>query len=92
MKEGEWEDEQVKGGPEELLENIMRSGYLWHILGSRPKEIDRQFKAVTDEYAAIHDSINELSRLVDSMKDKQTDAPETVRRVLREEASSLQNC
>ncbi len=91
MKDSEWEDGQVKGGPEDMLENLIRSGYPWHILGSRLKEIDRQFKSVTEEYADIHDSINELTRQVGDIRQRQTDAPDTVRRVLREEAGSLQN-
>jgi hypothetical protein len=91
MKEAEWEDGQVKGGPEDLLDNLIRSGYPWHILGSRLKEIDLQFKSVSDEYAEIHDSINNLSRQVTSIDERQHDTPDTVRRVLREETTSLQN-
>jgi hypothetical protein len=91
MKESEWEDAFAKGGPEDLLENLIRSGYPWHILGSRLKEIDQQFKAVTEEYADIHDSINELSGIVNAIRERQTDTPETVRKVLRDEAGQLQN-
>lgn len=91
MKETEWEDGQVKGGPEDLLENLIRSGYPWHILGSRLKEIDLQFKSVTEEYAQVHDSINNLSRQVNGMEERQHETPDTVRRILREETSSLQN-
>jgi hypothetical protein len=91
MKDAEWEDGQVKGGPEDLLENLIRSGYPWHILGSRLKEIDLQFKSVTEEYADLHDSINVLSDHVNAIRERQDDTPETVRKVLREEASSLQN-
>lgn len=91
MKENEWEDGLTKGGPEDLLETLMRSGYPWHILGSRLKEIDQQFKSVTEEYADIHDSINELSASVNTIRERQSDTPETVRKVLREEADSLQN-
>lgn len=62
MKESEREDAQVKGGPEDLLENLMRSAYPWHILGSKLKEIDRQFKPVAKEYAGVHDStLNSLA-------------------------------
>jgi len=91
MKEADWEDGQTKGGPEDMLENLIRSGYPWHILGSRLKEIDRQFKSVTEEYAEIHDSITELSGQISAIKEQQGDTSETVRKVLREEAHSLQN-
>jgi len=91
MKDSDWEDAYVKGGPEDMLENLIRSGYPWHILGSRLKEIDLQFKSVTEEYAAIHDSIAELTRQVNGIRERQVDTPETVRKVLREEAGSLQN-
>lgn len=91
MKDSEWEDGQTKGGPEDLLDNLMRSGYPWHILGSRLKQIDQQFKSVTEEYAQIHDSMNEMSGHVNAIRERQNETPETVRKVLREEASSLQN-
>lgn len=91
MKDAEWEDAATKGGPEDLLENLIKSGYPWHILGSRLKEIDRQFKSVTEEYADIHDSMTELNTQVNAIRERQNDTSETVRKVLREEASSLQN-
>lgn len=91
MKDNEWEDAFGKGGPEDLLDNLIRSGYPWHILGSRLKEIDQQFKSVTEEYGEIHDSINELSGHVNAIRERQSDTQELVRRVLREETGSLQN-
>ena len=91
MKDADWEDAYIKGGPEDMLENLIHSGYPWHILGSRLKEIDQQFKSVTEEYADIHDSINELTRQVNTIRERQADTPETVRKALRDEAGSLQN-
>lgn len=91
MKDAEWEDAFAKGGPEDLLDNLIRSGYPWHILGSRLKEIDQQFKTVTEEYADVHDSINELSEHINAIREKQNDISETVRKVLRDETGSLQN-
>ncbi len=67
MKDAEWEDAATKGGPEDLLETLIKSGYPWHILGSRLKAIDQQFKSVTEEYAEIHDSITELAAKVNSI-------------------------
>ncbi len=91
MKDAEWEDAAMKSGAEDLLENLIRSGYPWHILGSRLKEIDQQFKSVTEEYADIHDSISELTHHMNAIRERQNDTPETVRKVLREETNSLQN-
>lgn len=91
MKDAEWEDGQVKGGPQDMLEHLIRSGYPWNILGSRLKEIDQQFKSVTDEYAEIDESLKALARQVNAIGEKQSDATNTVRAVLRDEAGSLQN-
>lgn len=91
MKDSDWEDGLAKGGPEDLLENLIRSGYPWHILGSRLKEIDMQFKSVTEEYADIHDSITELTSQVNAIRERQNETSDTVRKVLREEAGALQN-
>src|SRR6266700_6849006 len=33
MRESEWADSSVEGGPEALLDNLMKSGYPWHVLG-----------------------------------------------------------
>ena len=91
MKDSEWEDGRVKGGPQDILEDLINSGYPWRGLGLRLKEIDQQFQSVTNEYALIHDSINQLSADVKTVRERQSDTPNTVRTVLREEASSLQN-
>jgi hypothetical protein len=91
MKETDWENGQIKGGPQDILDNLIRSGYPWHGLGLRLKEIDQQFQSVTNEYALIHDSIHKLSNDVNVIRERQADTPNTVRNVLREEAGSLQN-
>lgn len=91
MKDSEWEDAITKGGPEDLLENLIKSGYPWHILGSRLKAIDQQFKSVSEEYAEIHDSITEMNTQINAIRERQNDTSETVRKVLREETHSLQN-
>jgi deoxycytidine triphosphate deaminase len=91
MKDSEWEDGRVKGGPQDILDDLINSGYPWHGLGTRLKEIDLQFKSVTNEYALIHDSINRLSDDVNVIRERQSDTPNTVRTVLRDEAGSLQN-
>jgi deoxycytidine triphosphate deaminase len=91
MKESEWDDGRIKGGPQDILEDLINSGYPWHGLGLRLKEIDLQLVSVTNEYALIHDSISKLSDDVNVIRERQTDTPNTVRNVLREEAGSLQN-
>lgn len=91
MKETDWEVAQVKGGPEDALDNLIKSGYPWHLLGSRLKEIDQQFKSVTEEYSDIHDAISTLTAQINGIRERQGETPETVRKVLRDEAGSLQN-
>jgi deoxycytidine triphosphate deaminase len=91
MKEGEWEDGQTKGGPEDLLENLIKSGYPWHVLGNRLKLIDQQFKSVTDEYAEIHEAIQRLTTDVYGIRDRQGQLSDQVRTTVRDEANALQN-
>jgi deoxycytidine triphosphate deaminase len=91
MKETDWENGQIKGGPQDILDDLIRSGYPWHGLGLRLKEIDQQFRSVTNEYALIHDSISKLSTDVNVIRERQAETPNTVRTVLRDEASSMQN-
>lgn len=95
MRENEWEDSLVEGGPEALLDNLMKSGYPWHGLGQRLKEIDQQFKMVSDEYAAIHDSLTKLSAEAGTLSSQYGNVlgsiPQAIANALRDEAASLQN-
>jgi deoxycytidine triphosphate deaminase len=91
IRDTEWEDGQSKGGPEDLLDTLIKSGYPWHLLGQRLKVIDQQFKYVSDEYSAIHDAIEHLTSDVSQVKQKQTEASDVIRKVVREEAEGLQN-
>ena len=84
MRDSEWEDSVVQGGPEEMLENLVKSGYPWNLLGERLKIIDRQFETVTNEYSNIGDSI-------DALKNEMKEIRNGLRGVLMEEATSLQN-
>lgn len=83
MKETEWVHAHKKGGPEDVLEELIKSGYPWNLLGTRFKQIDEDLKTVTNEYAEIYDALENLKR------DQITE--EKVRRVVREESISLQN-
>jgi deoxycytidine triphosphate deaminase/predicted phage tail protein len=86
MKDSEWEDGLTKGGPEDLLENLIKTGYPWHVLGQRLKLIDQQFRSVSDEYSDIHDAIGRLTTDINQIREKQSESPEAIRRVVREEA------
>jgi Deoxycytidine deaminase len=91
MRETEWEDSQTKGGPEDILENLIKSGYPWHALGQRLKVIDQQFKTVSNEYSEIHDALGRLTVEVNQVRDKQMETSEMIRGVVRDEAEMLQN-
>ena len=90
MKESDWEDGFTKGGPEDLLEKLIRKGYPWNILGERLQIIDRQFKQITDEYGGILDSLNEVKGELAEIRKKEDKLEGVVRQVLRDEADSLQ--
>lgn len=95
MRDSEWEDSLVEGGAEALLDNLMKLGYPWHALGQRLMTIDQQFKLVSDEYAAIHDSLTKLGSEVDTLSRRYSDVlgsiPQTIANALRDEAATLQN-
>ena len=90
MKKSEWEDAFVKGGPQDLLEQLIFSGFPWGMLGKRLKEI-AQFKDVTNEYSQIYDLIENLDKSISQIQERQSDTPKMVRDLLREEVGSLQN-
>ncbi len=95
MKDSEWEDSSLKGSPEDILDNLLRSGYPWHALGQRLKEIDDQFKSVSNEYAIIHDSIDKLTNEMGSFKKLQGDfsgnLSKNIKEAVKEETTTLQN-
>jgi hypothetical protein len=95
MRDSEWEDSLAEGGPEAMLENMMKAGYPWHALGQKLKTIDQQFKIVSEEYGAIHDSLTKLSTEIDTLARQQNDTsrslPQTISAALKDEASALQN-
>lgn len=95
MREDEWEDPSVKGSPEDLLENLIKSGYPWHALGQKLKVIDEEMKTVTEEYGHIHDSMIKMSKELDVLTQQQREIAnnlsQIIRSVLHDEASALQN-
>lgn len=91
MKATEWENAFVQGGPEELLDNLIKSGYPWNILGRELKEIDQQFETISKEYSAIRDLMEELQTDVAKIRRQEERTPETVKSVLEEMAPALQN-
>ncbi|HEY3852958.1 MAG TPA: hypothetical protein VGO67_01035 [Verrucomicrobiae bacterium] len=95
MRESEWEDAVAEGGPEALLENLIKAGYPWGALAQKLKKIDQQFKIVSEEYGAIDDSLIGIKADVDVLKQQQGEAsrslPQTIAAALKEEATALQN-
>lgn len=95
MRENEWEDSITKDSPEVLLDNLLKSGYPWNTLGQRLKMIDQQLKTVSDEYAVISASIENLSTTISSLNSKNSEIigklPQTIREILKDETSYLQN-
>ncbi len=95
MRDSEWADSVVDGGPEVLLDNLIKSGYPWHVLGAKLKEIDQQFKIVSDEYGAIHDSLKSLKAEVHTLtQDHQSvtqSIPQIIATALTDQTASLQN-
>lgn len=91
MKESEWENAYSKGGPEDLLENLIKTGYPWNILGKRLQIIDGQFKEISDEYSAIQNAMEKLRAEMSQIKSSKKEISETVREVLRGETDSIQN-
>ena len=94
MKDAEWEDVNFEGSPESLLDNLMKSGYPWHALGSRLKTIDMEFKQITHEYSEIQDSLADLNLRIKSLDNKHNDFTTSINEVVRgtiiKEASALQ--
>jgi hypothetical protein len=95
MRDAEWEDSLVEGGPEALLDNLLKSGYPWHALGQRLKNIDQEFRIISNEYAAIHDSLEKLNGEVDAIRKQNKDVtgslPQIVNASLTEQTTALQN-
>lgn len=95
MRESECADSIVKGGPEALLDHLMKSGYPWHALGQRLKTIDQQFKMVSDDYAAIDDSLRQIRTEADTLNGQYGDVtralPQTVSAALTDQTTALQN-
>lgn len=95
MRESEWEDASVQGGPEALLDSLLKSGYPWHALARRLKSIDEQFEVVSEEYARIDDKLGKLSADVDGIRRTQSEVmnalPLTVTKALEDQATALQN-
>ncbi len=90
MKDSQWEDSCIEGGPEALLDNLIKSGYPWNLLGQRLKVIDDQFKTVTNEYGDIKTAIDGLNRDVEALREESRNLPKTIGNVLDEKMSTLQ--
>lgn len=82
MRDSEWADSLVEGGPEELLETLMKSGFPWHTLGQKLKAIDQELKIVTDEYGEIHDSLENLEREMGILSSKHSQTTASIPQVI----------
>jgi hypothetical protein len=95
MRDNEWEDAVVEGGPEALLENLVKAGYPWHALGNKLKEIDSQLKMVSNEYSDIHDVLKGLTSKINTLDEKYNNFSQELRKTIKEtlsaETTSLQN-
>ena len=91
MKEAEWDNPFVEGGPQDLLEQLISSGYPWGLLGRHLKTIDQQFKDVTGEYSEIHEAIKHLDISISQIQERQSNVSSEIKKILREEISSIQN-
>lgn len=95
MKESQWIDAFTEDGPESMLDQLIKSGYPWSALGGRLRELDLQFKTITDEYSEIHNSITKLTTRIDQISEKQGTTLEDVRSIIQSEiqnqTSSMQD-
>jgi deoxycytidine triphosphate deaminase len=79
MRENQWEDSRMEGGPEAQLENLIKSGYPWNLLGERLKIMKGQFETVTTEYGNIKDTLDSVRRDVESLKN---DLPDKIEKAI----------
>jgi deoxycytidine triphosphate deaminase len=86
IRESEWADSCVEGGPEALLENLIKSGYPWNLLGQRLQVIDDQFRTITNEYGEIRASIQGINSDLAGLK---RELPATIEHILTSHASAL---
>ena len=91
MKDSEWEDAAIAGGPEELLDTLIKSGYPWNALGTRLKVIDQQFETVTNEYAEIKDSMDRIRSDVTEINRQQGGLSAMIKAAVEGQATHLQN-
>jgi deoxycytidine triphosphate deaminase len=86
MRDYEWEDSRIEGGPQELLENLIKSGYPWNLLGQRLQQMGEQFDTVTEEYGDIKKSMDTLKSDVEGLR---RELPAQIAEIARGLASEL---
>jgi deoxycytidine triphosphate deaminase len=95
MSEDEWEKAYTKGGPEDLLQILAKSGPPWNVLSERMRIIDHKFEVVTNEYDEIKNSIEDFKRNIEIVKnihnEIKSEIPVSMKSVFKEERSSLRN-
>ena len=86
MRESQWEDSCIEGGPEALLENLIKSGYPWNLLGQRLQIIHDEMETVTNEYGNIQRSIESLNHDVSALR---TDLPASIETILSTRSAEI---
>ena len=89
MKEHEWEDSTIEGGPEDMLQDLIKSGYPWSVLGERLMTLAGQFKTVTNEYADITTSIQRLENEISSLRSQHGSLTERVRKTVIDQIPAI---
>jgi len=74
-----------EGGPENMLNQLIKFGYPWSALGTRLKEIAQKLKTVTEEYSKLDDSIGRLDGKVNKINKMQEDIRQDIREIIRAE-------
>lgn len=90
MKDSEWENSKIEGGPEEALENLIKSGYPWNMLGKKLAAIDGRLQEVTTEYETINESIRNVKDEMREMRTNQDGIPSVINKLLKDNIQNYQ--
>jgi len=84
MRENEWEEPYLDGGPEESLERLMNAGYPWQAVAIRLTEIDNNSALVSNEYQKIKASIEDVDEKITGINSTISGIDNTVKNLIRE--------
>jgi len=83
MHESEWDVPQTDGGPEELLDQLMKSGYPWNALVTQLKNTDAQSRLVSSEYKTISESILGIESSVEAFNHEQNEMKNSINELMK---------